>query len=332
MIIPGIIERKYALIQPYLGIVGSRVRDVVQSYCDRHGYAFVGRVKDTGSLAEKIETGRFGRWRELDDSFACTIIVPTLAEEPRAIEYLESQFLVAELKRRGSTLKDPSVFRFDATRFIGRLRLEMLPDTNAELTLMPFEIQIRTAFEHAWSVTTHALAYKGDQVDWRRIRLAAQLKASVEQIDNLIIGFDQVVSSISEQQWPEISAKKAIEDFFRKQVASGNIPSEAAPKSWGRFCDNFYSVLLATTRERVRDPLKFAQGALQIIQAELSKNGAARFPRSISLIQFSIGTLAQGKFISSSLNRYIPLVTQELRDLYPAVHVLGSGFDCELET
>jgi len=220
MIVPALVDRKYALIRPYVARAAEHVRDLVRGFCEEKGYAFIGRIKEADSLAEKIETGRFARWSDLDDLYACSIIVPTLAEEAGALSFLTERFEVNEIRGRGTTLQNPEVFRFDATRFIGQLRTDAIPAASDELRSIRFEVQVRTAFEHAWSVTTRAFAYKADRVDWRRVRLAAQLKAAVEQMDNLVAGFEGMVATISEQNWPEISAKKKIEEFFREQFES----------------------------------------------------------------------------------------------------------------
>ena len=54
------------------------------------------------------------------------------------------------------------------------------------------------------------------------------------------------------------------------------------------------------------------------------------FPGSISLIQFVLGALAKGGIVSTPLRRYAPVVTSELRDLYPDVEQSAGTFDFEL--
>jgi ppGpp synthetase/RelA/SpoT-type nucleotidyltranferase len=87
------------------------------------------------------------------------------------------------------------VFRFDCTRFIGRLRS---PDENTRSPIydIPFEVQIKSAFEHAWSATTHLLTYKSSEVNWSKLRLTAQLKAAVEQLDTLVLSFEDATKYI----------------------------------------------------------------------------------------------------------------------------------------
>jgi Region found in RelA / SpoT proteins len=330
VIVPPPIARKHALVRPYVDSVATRVRDLVASLCEKEGYAYLGRIKDTESLAEKIETGRFGRWAELDDLFACSIIVPTLGDESAVIAHLQRVFSEDACKRRGGTRKDPSVFRFDATRFIGRLRPESVPNAAAELLAVRFEVQVRSAFEHAWSVTTHALAYKSTQVDWRHLRLAAQLRAAVEQLDQVVLGFEQNAQFIAEQVWPDVQARQRIWEFFVRLVDENILPTEVIPRSWGRFSENMLSLIISSSDKRIRNIDEYVSFALAIVDKEVRATKLHTFPRSVSLLQFCTGALARHKFFDGQPQHFSPLVTAELLSLFPEVKVLGDGFNLEL--
>jgi ppGpp synthetase/RelA/SpoT-type nucleotidyltranferase len=275
MIVPASIDQKFQYIRPYIDIIGSKVKDIIIAYCEREGFPFVFRFKTSASLAEKIETGRFQKWSDLDDIFACAIIIPTLEYETSVIDFLQREFEQVNLRRRGSTQNDPTVFRFDSTRFIGRIKPSLRDEPDEKIRSLSFEVQVRSAFEHAWSVATHALSYKGQQIDWKVLRLTAQLKAAVEQLDNLILGFNEITKFISEQYWPEVQTKKDIEAFFREQFQNGLIPTEVAPASWTRFCDNIYS-FVRSSHIRSSNPFEEAIGALK---NEIEKMTLASFPR-----------------------------------------------------
>src|SRR2546425_1275523 len=179
MIIPVILNQRYTKYRKTIDVMSEKVRETLLNYCDQKGYAFMSRIKTIESLAEKIETGRIEKWSELDDIFACSIIIPTLSQEDEVADFCKSTFHSIRMIKRGQTLKAPEVFRFDSPRIYVQLSqpngLEIIEHPNIYDVI--FEIQIRTAFEHAWSVTTHALAYKAPDIDWRRLHLAAQIKA-----------------------------------------------------------------------------------------------------------------------------------------------------------
>lgn len=326
MIVPPSIQHKHDLVRPYVEQVATRVRDMVTALCESGGYAYLGRTKDAESLAEKIETGRFKSWSDLDDLFACSIVVPTLGDEAVVVEQLQALFLEVECKRRGTSQKDPSVFRFDATRFIGKLRPESIPNAAPDLLAICFEVQVRSAFEHAWSVTTHALAYKSAQVDWRHLRLAAQLKATVEQLDQAVLGFEQTASFIAEQAWPAVQARQRIWEFFSGLVQEGYLPTEVIPRSWGRFSENLFSLIASSTDKRGSRPIEHVERALEMIGAEVRATTSQTFPRSVSLLQFCTGALARRGLFEAAPHRFVPLITTELLSLFPETKELGVGF------
>ena len=67
MIYPPILDRQYQQYRPLVDIVATRVKSTMLNFCDDKGYALTSRIKTIESLAEKIETGRFKKWSELND-------------------------------------------------------------------------------------------------------------------------------------------------------------------------------------------------------------------------------------------------------------------------
>lgn len=327
MIVPSCIQQSFDFSGPYIDRVAGFVKDVTFSFCEEQGFAFIGRKKSVSSVSEKIETGRYKRWSELDDLYGCAIIVPTLNREVDAITFLNNAFKRIELRARGGTLKQPDTFRFDSTRFIGRLKDSEASALDSRLGDVLFEIQIRTAFEHAWSVATREFAYKADEVSWRRARLAAQLKASVEQLDALAVGFDAISGHLSEHEWPVISAKRQLETCMKKLVADAVIPIEVAPESWTRFCDNLWTIVDAAIDNPTAKKLESAQQAAAIFETRARTVGGALFPRSITLLQFCLAALMDEGLLGKPIKGHTPLITRELVDLFPVVRKLGDGFD-----
>ena len=92
MIIPPILIQKYGVYQLIINLTSEKAKETLVNYCDKNGYAFVSRIKTIESLAEKIETGRFNNWSQLDDLFACAIIIPTLSQENEVSDFCRSAF------------------------------------------------------------------------------------------------------------------------------------------------------------------------------------------------------------------------------------------------
>jgi ppGpp synthetase/RelA/SpoT-type nucleotidyltranferase len=209
---PSILERRYNEYSPFLEGTAKQVKSILVNFCEIHGYAFSSRIKTIESLAEKIETCRFKSWSNLDDLFACTIIIPTLFHEEEVTKFCKDIFQIERTTKRGQNRKSPDTFKFDSTRIYAKLRRSEHINNSELLNIydITFEIQIKSAFEHAWSVSTHDLVYKNDEIDWKKLRLAAQIKANVEQLDTLILAFDRTSSIITECDNFDLKIKRQV--------------------------------------------------------------------------------------------------------------------------
>ena len=329
MIIPQAIYRIYEDTLPIVENTRERVSDILKHFCSQKGYLFEDRIKSPESVTEKIETGRYATWSDIDDLYACTIVISLISEEDYVISFLENKFEKIKIIRRGEANKQPDTFRFDSTRFIGKLKYPL----ELEIETVMFEVQVKTVFDFAWAKTTHALAYKSEKLSWQRLRLAAQLKAAVEQLDMLILGFAQTSEYVGQGHSPEIEDKITIQIFFKKKVDL--IPSELIPQDWSRFSDNVYRLFQAFKGERPTGHSNQKLSNLDICLTELDKEinnlGSKKIPRSLSLFQFVtcvIGSL-ENKSAKSKKHKYSFLVTEEMKLLYPKLNILGETFKLE---
>ena len=295
----------------------------LNAYARNRLLPFISRIKTIESAAEKIETGRYRSFEEIDDLVAFTLVVPTLKHEEEAIVYCKNIFAISSERDRTLARKPPDSFRFDATRLYGHLQKPDGIESSGGITIydVTFEIQIRTAFEHAWIVSTHPLTYKTNTVDWKRLRLTAQLKASTEQLDLAIGSFEVLASAIAEAPWPEIQRKIQVIELIQSLVGDGIIPVEAAPKDMSRFAENLISLLQASKKK------PDFNSALSEIDSELRKLTAETFPRSASVLQVCMGLLCSRGIITGPFQRYTCHVTEQLAQLYPDVRSLSPIFD-----
>jgi len=324
MIISGSLERSYYSDFPYVEHVGNQVNQTLIPYCEKNFYAYQYRYKDLESVAEKIETGRFSSWDEIDDLFAATIIIPDLNKEDSVVNFLRSIFRVETEKKRGSTLKAPEVFRFDSTRIIAGLK--PIRELREKVYQIKFEIQIRTAFEHAWSAATHSLVYKSDTIDWRAHRLAAQIKAAVENLDMIIAGFSDTHRHITLSQWPSIDYLSRIIEFFNQNELNERIPQEVRPKDQSRFANNLLALIRSSSNCPRREMWSFLEDILETILLELSRYDKNTFPRSISLLSLCLGLLTDSGKLLLPLKNYVPVITQEVENLFPILKQVGARF------
>lgn len=322
------VGRRYGREQDVIGAIADRIDDILRGYCGERGYPFVGREKIVASLGEKIESGRYAAWSELDDLYACSVVIPTLKHESGVLAFLRSTFVEVTTKLRSSTEKSPDVFRFEATRFIGTLRAPPGISTEERLYTAKFEVQVRTAFEHAWSAATHSLVYKSGTVDWKRMRMAAQIKAAVEQLDTLVLAFESSAELVTEHRSPDVTMRAGVIARLKPFVDTGIIPRDQEPKDWSRFADNFVALVRAGSRVRWREMPSRVDAALDLVAAELEE-ARIPYPRSVSLLQFVLGALAEADWLELPLERFAAVITQEVTDVFPAAKNVTPIFEFE---
>lgn len=317
MIYPSILERKYNEYSPFVKVVSETVKSTLLNFCEGRGYAFTSRIKSVESLAEKIETGRFKTWSNLDDLFACTVIIPTLFHEEEVIQFCRNAFEVTRTVKRGQNKKAPDVFKFDSTRIYAQIKKTDALNLGSELNIynIVFEVQIKSAFEHAWSVSTHDLVYKTSEIDWKRLRLAAQIKANVEQLDTLILAFEQTSLIIQDNNYYDIKIKCKLSSEINKLFEDGKIPNELQPKDMNRLCDNLCCLTIDTNK---KDNI---QKIIEKIKVEINSTSPKKIPRSISLFQYLFAILIRNKVIEVPLENYHCHITEEMTTLYPDIQI-----------
>ncbi|RXR27110.1 hypothetical protein EQW78_01755 [Oerskovia turbata] len=285
---PESVRTAYNQALPVVREVERYVQKTLRPMAKRNGYLFLDRVKNEESLAEKLDTGRFNSWSEVNDLYAATIVVPLVEHEDAVLAFLDGAFSRSEVRARWSTRKDPSTFRFDGLRWYGNVQPEVASEKQPGFGELVFEVQIVTAFEWAWGKVTHDLVYKGEHADWKRLRLAAHLKASVEQIELMIAAFDAASSQVRSSPWPETDAAEAVLKRFRMFVEEGLLDEVAAPRSWNRFADNVVSLVKSYQRSDL------SAGVIELLDAiEFDLRGGSLTPVSVSYFQYVVSFVSR---------------------------------------
>jgi ppGpp synthetase/RelA/SpoT-type nucleotidyltranferase len=260
MALPRWIDDVYGRHRPYFEALEGYAQSVLSSFCRKHGYQLTHRVKSPISVAEKLESGRFRSWWEVEDFVGLTVVIPNLTHEEMVLRHLGSVFSEIRVEGRQRSERDPRVFQFDSTKWYGRVRIDPPPsDLPAEALPITFEVQVQTVLEFAWSIATHDTTYKGPLADWSQRRLAASVKASVEQLDLMIANFMQTAETIPPAPHPELDAKAKVISIFQELIADKAIDASLQPESWLRFADNVWRLV------RTASPLADAEAATKVV-------------------------------------------------------------------
>jgi ppGpp synthetase/RelA/SpoT-type nucleotidyltranferase len=311
---PEAVRRAYDQIAPLLADVRRYVRDTLNPYAADRGYIIVDRTKDITSLSEKLESGRFPAWSRLDDLYGCTIVVPVSSHEAGVLTKLDSSFDRIEIRSRSSAKKAPDVFRFDGIRWYGRIPMSAASVRQPGVGQIIFEVQVVTAFEYAWKSVTHDLVYKGESVDWKKQRLAAQLKAAVEQIEVIINAFESASDVVLESPWPDSDMQAEIVARFRGLFDDGLVPETLRPKSWSTFAQN----ALALVKSFQRDPARQAETVsriLELVENDARERGDVPLPVSGTLFQYLVSIVARSNTLGN-INRFTIVPSRELSEFY----------------
>lgn len=201
---------------------------------------YFSRIKQLESFALKLETGRFSEAKSMEDFFACTIVVENLDQINKATELIRESFniFLTRPKDQKLTHKEPSSFQFDDLRLYATLiQKDFLPEE--PINKVKFEIQVKTFLQHAWSLATHDLIYKSNEINWSKERIAYQIKAMLEQAELTISGVNNLITvpEVLKDNY-ETTQQKKILNFYNNFFKSEDLPKDVV-----RLCKNTQELL-----------------------------------------------------------------------------------------
>lgn len=203
-----------------------KVGEVLADSCESNEWFFEHRIKSEESYALKLATGRYNGV-EIDDFYACTIVVPNLRYVADAVELVSACYDVIEKRPKDIIKSRPTDFSFNSIRLLCKLKKGV---KESYWDSCVFEVQVKTLLEHACSKATHDFSYKSGTVSWSRERLAAQIKAVLDNADLSILEMENLSSSTFLNRKNESYEKmKLIVDFIRtewKQVSESIFPHD----------------------------------------------------------------------------------------------------------
>lgn len=185
------------------------------------------RIKSEEGFAQKIEAGIGNSQLDIDDFFACTIVVRNYSEIRSAVRTVEENFIVRYRRPQDAdkTKTRPTDFLFDDLRLYVNLKPSYIGHRPIDNVI--FEVQVKTFLQHAWGIATHDLTYKTDSVRWAKVRLAYQIRAMLEHAEVSISQFSQL--STSEVISKDFEDFRQIDDIiicFRELWEPSSLPKD----------------------------------------------------------------------------------------------------------
>ncbi|MBT2623518.1 hypothetical protein [Chryseobacterium sp. ISL-6] len=246
-------------------LLKNRVDDIFTRIKESSWHYF-SRLKQLESFALKLETGRFNDPQKLEDFFACTIVVENLDQIKRVTSLIQRNFNVISKRPQSSKLthKESSSFQFDDLRiYVSLTQEEFLPEE--PIAKITFEIQVKTFLQHAWSLATHDLIYKSDEINWPKERIAYQIKAMLEQAEVTISGVNGLINvpEVLKDNY-ETTQQKKILKFYKEYFDLDDLPKDIV-----RLCKNTNEFIGALNinvvhlREILKEENKLKRGVYQ---------------------------------------------------------------------
>jgi hypothetical protein len=270
------------------------------------------RVKTMESFALKIESGRFSPPDQLEDFFACTLVVENATSIAEAERRIRTRFPTDPQRRPPDdrkTAKRADSFPFDDLRLYPKWSAApSRPDVSIEG--LRFEVQVKTFLQHAWAIATHELVYKADDISWAKRRIAYQIKAMLEHAEVSITEAGLLSRTVALRK-----ADKSTEELSRLTAAMRKFfAADQLPRDIVRLAENTRDLLRATNT--TLDELR------QAVTRETSEG------RGVKLVNLSpFGVLLQSlgnvypdrviAFLQSATEHYRIVVPQELSIAVP---------------
>ncbi|MDD5258350.1 MAG: hypothetical protein PHD29_00060 [bacterium] len=302
MIISSRISEIYDNIQQKLELLKREIDPVLDSISLRFDGLFSSRIKEKESFAQKIETGKYANHDDIIDLYAATIVVATHVQVELIKRDVEKQFIV--IKQIKNRSKEYSNFIYDDLH----LHINYNPQVSVpgkEYLMRPFELQIKTFLQHGWAKATHDILYKGDKLLWPRFRIAHQIKAMLEQSDQILGHIDEVANICPDNNFEDFARKARICVLIQKTWGLPNLP-----QNMHGLVNEIYEVLNICNKEVTYLEQNFESDKYKYI---LSAHSITPFQAVLGiLIDSDVEAVYKG-FRNHRRNMYI---SKELKDIF----------------
>lgn len=148
------------------------------------------RIKEKETLRRKIAYKRkYQQLSDITDVIGCRIITLFEDDVERVFALVQREFEVVEVVDHRRKMQETTEFGYNSLHVIVRFSPVRLQLTEyAAYADVRFEIQIRSALQHAWAEVEHGLGYKNEYEVPRAVRRRlSRLSASLELLDEEFI-------------------------------------------------------------------------------------------------------------------------------------------------
>lgn len=223
MIIPPEIKEYYNSKNPILEELQKHMDDILKVISSKFNGLYISDIKPEESLAQKIEFGIFNDVNEIIDLFRATIVVATKREVNALKSEISKKFQI--IKTIENRSKKPSDFIYDDLHLYIKYKPKIkIP--GKEYLETPFELQIKTFLEHAWAKATHDILYKGTELSWQNYRIAHQIKAMLEQSDEILAQIPEISFICPTNEYEQFKEQNDIINLLNRKWKDEGLPQD----------------------------------------------------------------------------------------------------------
>lgn len=213
MKVPMEVIRFFSEIEPLLKRVEELSVPVLKDISHKYNGFFEYRVKSHESFTEKIFKGEIkDAFSDCTDIFAGTIVLPSRKVNKSVISEIGEKFVIRDVI--SNRVSQPTRFDYDDIHLIISIKPERY-ETEGIIHRFPMEVQIKTLLQYAISKATHDVLYKGDKFSAKRVRLAAQLRATFEMAEGLMEKIDLADQILEFEDDGNYKLREKIIDFIK---------------------------------------------------------------------------------------------------------------------
>jgi len=235
MIVPSEITQFYNKNLPMLKKLKYDVDADLDKISKRFDGFYESNIKPLESLAQKIESGIVKDPNDVIDLFRATIVVATRKDIEKLKNVMKEVFIIDKVIENRK--KKPSDFVYDDLHLYIKYKMGLIMP-GKDYRKRAFELQIKTFLQHGWAKSTRDILYKGSGFSWKNHRIASQIKAMLEQSDDVLAKIEKISDICPDNDYQEFKEKSKIVDIVENKWDGVSLPQDKIS-----LCENIYSLL-----------------------------------------------------------------------------------------
>ena len=268
MIIPTDVQKLYDTLNPNLSRLKEKVEPMLKDIGEKYNCFVRCDTKQVESFLQKLEMGFFLDASKIVDLFRATIVVPNKKEIDNIKNELEKYFEINKIIE--SREKRPELFEYDDIHLHLKFKKDQIMP-NEDYKKRIFELQIKTFLEYGWQKATHELIYKGHELNWPNHRVAYQIKAMLEQADNILSDIERTAKICPNNTYNRFQDLNKIIDIINSNWDDLNLPTDLR-----RLASNIMNLIIISNQ------------TIEFIEEEIKAIGNKDLIESFSLSPYQV--------------------------------------------